>query len=156
MKEKESPFNLFRSPLKKTPIVEKIPVESRAVTPSKSVPMHFEVPPNSLESEEIKKMMEKIDHIEQEIESKLEFASQQMGYSKEFILNYLCNRDAISKNSPEEKAAIEQEQIFSEKVWAIVGPVTFGKKAKSLGSKESKRGRKGKFIGSRRNWIPTR
>jgi hypothetical protein len=136
MSTNDTPFNIVSSEAKKH---------------KKAGPHKVNLPETLVNNREMKdkvqKMRDRMDTIRSSIDEKIDNFSQKKGISKEKIWEYINNSGNFT---PEEWDVIRHKsKALINKVWDSVDGGTregFGKDTP----------RKGKFIGSRRNWIPTR
>lgn len=152
---KESPLNFFHSAAKK-------PKPTEPAAPLKQQPS---VAPKAVAGNPaIENMLERMNQMRREIDDQIDALTREHGLSDERIKQYLGNP---SNFSPEQWEFLQQkDNELSQKIWAAVEPlsstVTIEPQSISLqnpsqgSTKEpSTASRKGKFVGSRRKWIPT-
>lgn len=95
----------------------------------------------------IEEMMDRMSSIQSSIDEKIENFAQKKGITKEKILSYINTPDNFT---PEEWDIMGNEgNQLVRKVWDIVNSGTQGG---YVGNST----RKGKHVGAKRNWIPTR
>jgi len=156
MKDDESPLNIFQSSAhkKKKPPSEvkaQLNLESKTpIKPFKERPPLKAIPIPAKLDPEVQQMLKRIDEMRKDIENRIEFISRQSGWSKEKIWEYVNNPKNFNKDQWE--IVQKENQKFVDKVWASLGSSIHVHKAHAHATTQ----RKGKFIGSRRNWIPTK
>lgn len=151
---KNSPLNIFSAAAK-----------SKQPTSSATTKMAPAAPVRNIA---IEAMLERMNDMRKEIDDKLEALMYTNGLSKDRMQQYLTNSQNFSKEQWE--FLQQKNQEFSEKIWDAVGSTT-GMESKTPtknieatstydnptgpASTTPLPGRKSKFSGSRRNWIPT-
>jgi hypothetical protein len=116
----------------------------------------------------VEAMLERMNEMRKDIDDKLESLMYTSGLSKDRMQQYLSNPQNFSKEQWE--FLQQKNQEFSDKIWNAVGStieVSTNASSKNIeatstydgpsgpASTAALPGRKSKFSGSRRNWIPT-
>lgn len=106
-----------------------------------------------LGDQDIQEMFDKMIEMRQELDKKTDELKDAIALTKQDINAFFSN----SKNfTPEQWSIIQQNRTeLEQKAFMIVGKDPNKVRQKQLESKETK-ARKGKTLGSRRNWIPMR
>jgi len=137
MSTNDSPFSMFSSEAKKH---------------KKAAPHKVNLPETLVQNQEmkekLKEMKERMKGIQQSIDEKLENFSHQKGLSKEKVWEYI--HDSANFTAEEWDIIRQKSNILINKLYDGID----GGAKKGPSGKDGPR--KGKFIGSRRNWIPTR
>lgn len=146
----DKPFDLF-GPSAHRKDGDKTPPVSRVVPPAGALPAVSDV--------EIQEMITKMRNIHDEIEIKLEETFRKAGLDASMIRSYLRNPNNF--NTTEWNSIQSNRQAFLNPIWAgIAGDMQkvadLQKQYKKKEMDKSSKERKGKFLGSRRNWIPLR
>ena len=97
-------------------------------------------------------MIDQMSGMRSAIEDKIDLLSRKKGMTKEQIWQFISNQANFSDE--EWKVIKNENQSMIDKVWGIVEGHTV---STDISSKSGNAGsRKGKYVGARRNWIPTR
>lgn len=162
---KDSPLNIFNASAKsKKPVVTSSGSGAPTTTgPRASTP----VPTRSLT---IDGMLERMNEMRKDIDDKLNALMNTNGISPELLQQFLGNQENFT---PEQWDFLQKKnQEFSNKIWSTVEPVnkivrlevknkveveakTSYDKSTGPATTGTLPGRKSKFSGSRRKWIPT-
>ncbi len=137
MSTNDSPFSIFSSEAKKDKkSSDKVSIPETLVN-------------NRQSKSKVEEMMDKMSVIQLSIDEKADHFSRQKGISKDRIWEYVSTSDNFT---PEEWEIIRgKSKDLVKTVWDIVdGDMRSGYISGETSS------RKGKYIGSRRNWIPTK
>lgn len=151
----ESPLNFFHSKAKKQ-------------TPAKVEPQASLPPPKMTSSTHspssnplIESMLDRMNRMRQELDDKIEELARENGLSQDVMREYLSNPDNFTKEQWEFLQARNNE--LTKSILASIEPaigqavkVDVKAIADSVKSPPPKTSKKGKFVGSRRKWIPTR
>jgi len=107
----------------------------------------------SLTDSEIQEMFDRMLEMRRDLDKKTDELKNAISLSQQDVVKFFSN----SKNfTPQEWSIIQQSRSDLEKrVWAVVGKDPKKVREKQLEEKDTK-SRKGKTLGSRRNWIPIR
>lgn len=139
MSTNDSPFSIFSSNAKKN---------------VKSAPAKNDIPETLNKNRESKRkleeMMDRMSGIRLSLEDKIEQFSRKKGLTKEEIWHYINNSGNFTAEEWEVIRGKNKQMV--NKVWDIVESASRGE---SSGSKQDA-GSKGKHIGARKKWIPTR
>lgn len=159
---KDSPLNIFHASAK-----SKKPTQTGGAT---------KFPAVSSRNIAIEAMLERMDEMRKDIDLKLENLMKPNGLTKERLQEYLNNPQNFTNE--QWQFLQEKNQELSKKIWTTVetvepivsiaeeaqpkleprtSPQSLKTDATSTGpaSATPMQGRKGKFVGSRRHWIPT-
>lgn len=137
---KDSPFDMFHSGAKKK--------DSSSEKNKSETPKYVPPPPSKpTRNIAVEAMMERMNRMRQEIETKIDEMAYNHGISKETLDKYLSN----PKNfTPEQWQFLQfRSQDLKKKILTDMQPPT-------QAGPDSPTARKGKFVGQRRNWISTR
>jgi hypothetical protein len=103
---------------------------------------------------DIKNMLEKMRGLHDELERKLEDAFQKTGWNPSHIKKYLENPNNF--NSHEWERVQRERKAMLNSIWKKLGKNVeqVQKDEKIKAGEKAYKDRKGKTLGSRRNWIP--
>ncbi len=148
-----SPFDLFNQPSKKPKPAPKPAAAPRPVSqPHPSAPPRPQ-PIERMKTAEFRKAFKKIEQMHDELDKQLGETYQRSGLSLERIKSFLENPNNFNKIEWER---VQKERLSrAERIWSIVGEEAKTQMLKEV-KKKSAEEKKGKFLGSRKKWIPMR
>lgn len=157
---KDSPLNIFYAAAKsKKPASPSLGSTNTAIKAPPAAPVR---------NIAIEAMLERMNDMRKEIDDKLEALMSTNGLSKDLLHQFLNNPQNFTKEQWE--FLQQKNEEFSQKIWSTVEPAIginsegASKKIEAKTSYDNPTGpasssplpgRKSKFSGSRRNWIPT-
>jgi hypothetical protein len=146
MSDKDSPLDFLGSSGKK-------PKPSVAVPNPNVKSMEEALAKSRASQRQVAEMMNHMASLREAIDEKIELLSKKKGLTKDQMWEYISRKENFTR---EEWELLEKEnKLLSDKVWAIVGRGD-GVSTAPPPNKDQSGNRKGKYVGARRNWIPTR